>query len=352
MLTRRTVMSAVAALPIFLPGTPRATESPVAGAVDVARLKEGYRQRIQRILAAGGMPYIDIESSCNPGKLDLDDLAKALDELQIGMMALSADIGQGAFERGVRYDDLNSRLLQRYPDRFIPVGNGGQGPALMEATAEFEKGQEKAISDGAVLVLGEYEFRHYPSPRQAKRSDVDRDVSVPLDGPIGHWLFALSERTGVAFQIHYEVEDSLLPILEKMLAQYPRAKVIWCHLAQVRYIERASSYSAAYVESLIRRFPSLWFDTAFGDATSRYPLSQQLHARIWGDGGLKKEWLDLIVAHPDRFLSALDLGGDRMNRIHEYDAKHRVFLRCLPGEVQHQVAYRNAWRLLFNEEFA
>ncbi|WP_374317365.1 amidohydrolase [Aquabacterium sp.] len=353
MLTRRALMSVAAMLPMSLGGLALAAAQPAAGALDVARLKEGYRLRIQRILAGGVMPYVDIESSCNAGKLDLDDLAKAMDDCQIGLMALSADIGQGAFERGVRYEDLNTRLLQHYPDRFIPVGNGGQGPALMEATEAFEAGEEKAIADGSVLLLGEYEFRHYPSPRQAKRGDLDRDVNVPLDGPIGHWLFALSERTGMAFQIHYEVEDTLLPVIEKMLTQYPRARVIWCHLAQVRYIERAASYSATYVESLIRRFPHLMFDTAFGDATSRYPLSQQLHARIWGDGGgLKPEWLDLIVAHPDRFLSALDLGGDRLNRIHEYDAKHRLFLRCLPGDVQHQVAYRNAWRLLFNEEFA
>ena len=58
------------------------------------------------------------------------------------------------------------------------------------------------------------------------------------------------------------------------------------------------------------------------------------------------------VAHPKRFLSALDLGGDRLDRIAEYDQKHRNFLKGLPTETQHQVAYRNAWSLLFGEAFA
>ena len=163
----------------------------------------------------------------------------------------------------------------------------------------------------------------------------------------------MSEKTGLAFQIHYEIEDELLPPLESMLEKYPKAKVIWCHLAQIRYIERASRYNPAYVESLIKRFPNLYFDTAFGDADSIYPLSGQHHARVWArDGSLKPEWRDLIVAHSERFLSALDLGGDRMYQIVEYDRKHRIFLKQLPESARHQVAYGSAWTLLFGEGFA
>jgi hypothetical protein len=35
---------------------------------------------------------------------------------------------------------------------------------------------------------------------------------------------------------------------------YPKAKVIWCHIAQVRYIERASRYTPAYVDQNHRNF--------------------------------------------------------------------------------------------------
>ena len=44
------------------------------------------------------------------------------------------------------------------------------------------------------------------------------------------------------------------------------------------YIERASRFSPAYVDSLLGRFPNLHFDTAFGNARSIYPL------RRWGTG--------------------------------------------------------------------
>jgi hypothetical protein len=224
---------------------------------------------------------------------------------------------------------------------------------LTEAPDEFLDAQEAAAHKEKIVLFGEFEFRHYPSPRQAKRGEMDRDVHVPIDGPTGHRVFSLSEKTGLPFQIHYEVEDELLAPLEKMLAQYPKAKVIWCHLAQIRYIERASRYNAAYVDALIKRFSNLYFDTAFGDAASVYPLSKQRHARVWAAfGGLKSEWRDLIVAHSRRFLSALDLGQDRLDEIAEYDKNHRNFLKHLPTETQHQLAYRNAWLLLFGEEFA
>lgn len=351
MMLRRQLIKTMLSLPF---GTGLSGLGHAQAIADFGLLKAGYAQRLKKILATGELPYIDMESSCNPARLDIDFVAKNMDQLNIGLMALSADIGQGEFKKGVRFNALSEKLVAAYPDRFIPVGNGGQPPALTDAPTEFMDAQEAAIDKRQIMCLGEYEFRHYPSPRQVKRgTGDDRDVNVPIDGPTGHRVFALSEKTGIAFQIHYEIEDGLLEPLEKMLAQYPKAKVVWCHLAQIRYIERASRYTPAYVDGLIKRFPNLHFDTAFGDSASVYPVSNQRHARIWAsDGGLAGGWRDLIAAHPRRFLSALDLGGDRMDRMVSYDQKHRYFLKLLPTDVQHQVAYRNAWSLLFGEEFA
>lgn len=350
MISRRHFIKGFSLIPFVacLPGLVRAK-----GVPDFSQLKAGYAQRLKKILAVGELPYIDIESSCNSRNLDIDSVAKSMDRLNIGLMALSADIGKGQFEKGIRFDNLSEHLLASYPDRFIPVGNGGQRPALTEATEEFLDAQEAAARTKQIMLLGEYEFRHYPSPRQAKRGEMDRDEHVPIDGPIGQRVFSISEKTGAPFQIHYEIEDALLAPLENMLQRHPKAKVIWCHLAQIRYIERTTRYSPTYVESLIKRFPNLYFDTAFGGSGSIYPPSNQRHARVWAnDGSLKSEWRDLITAHPKRFLSALDLGGDRMERIAEWDQNHRNFLKRLPIETQHQVAYRSAWTLLFGEEFA
>ena len=349
-MTRRGFIKTLGAAPLFacLPKAGTAEDLP-----DISALKVGYAQRLKNILSTGALPYIDIESSCNPSKVDIDSIAQSMEQLNIGLMALSADIGKGQFAKGVRFDKLSERLVARYPDRFISVGNGCQPPVLTEAPDDFLDAQEALARKKQIALFGEYEFRHYPSPRQVKRGDMDRDVNVPIDGPAGHRLFSLSENTGLPLQIHYEVEDKLLAPLEKMLEQYPNARVIWCHFAQIRYIERASRYTPTYVDGLLARFPKLYFDTAFGDASSVYPPSNQRHARVWTTvGGLNPEWCDLIVAHPRRFLSALDLGQDRLDKINKYDKNHRTFLNLLPIEIQHQVAYRNARLLLFGEEFA
>lgn len=350
MTTRRNFIRTLCALPLIacLPRLANAED-----VFDFSKLKEGYAQRLKRILAAGGLPYIDVESSCKASKLDIDYIAKNMDRLNIGLMALSSDISKEEYEEGELTDDLQQRVLARYTDRFIPVGNGARPPALTEASKEFLDAQEAGVVAKQFMLLGEYEFRHYPSARELKRGKKNRDGRIPIDGPIGHRLFSISEKTGISFQIHYEIEDELLPPLEYMLGQYPKAKVIWCHLAQIRYIERSSRYSPSYVENLIKLHQSLHFDTAFRDFNSVYPLSNQHHARVWAsEGNLKPEWRDLIVAYPKRFLSALDLGGDRLNEIVEYDQNHRNFLSCLPTETRHQVAYRSAWSLLFAEEFA
>lgn len=354
---KRRLLQGLSLLPLWSAGgRAQAADTDFGPALDVEALKQGYRQRLKRLLAAGELPYIDIESSCNTSRIDIADFARTMDQLKVGLVALSGDIGKGMVEKRQFYHPLSNQLIAAYPDHFIPVGNGGPSPALAHVgdggTSPYMDAQEAAANAHQFLLLGEYEFRHYPSPREYKRGE-DRDGSFPIDGPLGHRLFAFSEKSGLSFQIHYEIEDALLPPLEAMLTQYPKARVIWCHLAQVRYLERASQYSPAYVEGLIKRFPNLSFDTAFGDANSVYPVNHQRHARIWGaDGDLAPAWRDLIVAYPQRFLSALDLGGDRINRFVEYDNRHRYFLSRLPPETRHQVAYRNAWRLLFGEEFA
>jgi hypothetical protein len=58
-----------------------------------------------------------------------------MDQLDIGLMALSADIDRAQFQSGVRFDSLSDRLLDA---------------------------QEAAARAGRVLLFGEFELRHYP----------------------------------------------------------------------------------------------------------------------------------------------------------------------------------------------
>lgn len=311
---------------------------------DFSSSRNNYLNRIKAIKKTGLLPIIDIESSYNPNKFDADSFVKEMDRAGLAQSCLSINPPKGS----PIWMDSSNELAIKYPGYFIPTGNGGNEPAWTRNSEQFLNENENYILKQNIPLMGEFEFRHYPSPRQVQRGE-DRDVNIPIDGALGHRLFSFAQKTGVPFQIHYEIEDGLLKPLEKMLAQYPEAKVIWCHLAQIRYSSRSSIYSPEYVEKLLDTHKNLYLDTAFGDARSTYPLSGERHARYWGN---QEKWNKLIIAKPYRFLAALDLGGDRIHKLGEWTQNLRFFLQTLPTETAEIVAYKAAWKLLFNENIS
>jgi hypothetical protein len=332
----------VTALPVPVPGMTDTAPVPF----DIPALKAAWRARIDAVRATGALPVIDIESSFRTDKLDLERLVHQMDENGVALIAFSHE------NKHQGWSDAAAEVIANAPEHFIPTTNGGVHPAWTKSPESFLEETEAHASADHYPLLGEFEFRHYPSPRQVKRGQMFRDVNIPIDGPLGEELFAFAEKSGLPFEIPYEIEDALLAPLETMLKRHPRAKVIWCHLAQIRYQKRSTVYSPAYVRRLIETYPNLYFDLAFGGPDSVYPVSGERHARIWDTehGGLKKEWVDLIAQYPWRFLAAFDLGGDRQEQLPEYARAFRKFLSNVPQPAREIVAYKAAWKLLFAEE--
>ena len=334
---------------IFLLGS-MAAQTPY---FDLSTLKLQWKARIESIKMQGFLPLCDIESSFNFENFDQEWYAKTMDEEHIALIAFSAQVGNKAFEKeGKIWSDGASKITQVDPSRYVPTTTAGIYPAWSSEPEAFVAKTIEKVQIEHYPLMGEFEFRHYPSPRQAKRGENERDIIIPIDSPAAHQLFSFSERSGIAFQIHYEVENDLLAPLEKMLQTYPKAKVIWCHLAQIRYSSRASMYTPAYIKTLLDKYPNLYFDLAFGDWDSIYKPSNEYHATIWDRGShkLKPEWIALIEAYPYRFLSAFDIGGDRHDSLREKAHVSREILKSLSPKTQEIVAYKAFWKLLFNED--
>ena len=319
---------------------------------DIDYLKSVWKKRILAIKVDGKLPIIDIESSFDPNDVDARDYAKAMDKNGIALTAFSPQIGKKKYKKqGVLWHDGARRAVGVDPARYIPASTAGIYPAFTEGPLVFVEKTISKVRDESYPLMGEFEFRHYMSPRQYKRGETYRDVTVPIDSEAGHKLFKFSQDSGISFQIHYEVEDHLLRPLENMLAEYPKATVIWCHLGQVRYSKRAKNYGPEYVRSLIEKYPNIYFDLAFGDADSTYPDSNEHHATVWiSSGRVKSTWVQLINDHPYRFLAALDIGGDRIENVSKNTQNLRAFMSGLSKETQEIVAYKAAWKLLFNED--
>ena len=318
---------------------------------DLVYLKSLWKKRILAIREKGKLPIIDIESSFNPAKVNAKKYAKSMDKNGIALTAFSPGVGMKKYKNGNLWSDGAKRAVGADPGRYIPTSTAGISPAFTEEPGAFVAKTISMVERDNYPLMGEFEFRHYMSPRQYKRRETYRDVTVPIDSDAGHQLFGFSQRSGISFQIHYEIIDSLLLPLEKMLAKYPKAKVIWCHLAQVRYSKDAKKYSPDYVRKLIEKYPNIYFDLAFGGSGSVYPGSGEYQAKVWNKSGrVKQAWIDLITDYPYRFLAALDIGGDRMDQVSKNTRKLRAFIDSLPKETREVVAYKAAWKLLFNED--
>ncbi len=319
---------------------------------DLDSLKSEWKRRISAIKKRGVVPIIDFESSFNTGKVNAKDYAQSMDENGIALTAFSPQIGTMKYKKeGILWHEGARRAVGVDPTRFIPTSAAGIYPAFTEEPEAFVDETIAKVEEDNYPMMGEFEFRHYMSPRQYKRGETFRDVTIPIDSTAAHKLFEFSARSGISFQIHYEIEDDLLPSLEAMLAKYPKAKVVWCHLAQVRHSNRAKNYGPDYVRKLIERYPNIYFDLAFGHSDSVYPGSNENHARVWEHSGrVKRAWVELIIDHPYRFVAALDIGGDRIDHVRKNTRTLREFMSNLPEEIQQIVGYNAAWKMLFNEQ--
>jgi hypothetical protein len=313
---------------------------------DLVTLRRNWKQRIEKMRAAGVMPLIDIESNLGDD-LDIQSFARQMDAEGVALIAFSG-IAQG---RG--WSDAARYAVAADPWRYIPTGDGGLPPDWKRDPLQFARiTQERIVKDGYPM-MGEYEFRHYPSPDQIQRGlHGQRDERLSLDSPAGHLLFQLSANTGIPFQIHQEIEDQYLPVLEKMLKAYPKAKVIWCHLAQMRYQARNTRYGPDYIRRLVAQYPHLYFDLFAGPPEHVYPLSKEYPGRYWdrATGKLKPEWATVIADSPWRFMVALDLNPFIMQGLSRKVSIQRAVLASLPVSAREIVAYKAAWKLLFNED--
>jgi len=313
---------------------------------DLTALKANWKKRIIAMRAAGIVPIIDIESNLGDN-LDIRGFARSMDAEGVALIAFSGvPMGRG-------WSDAARYAVTADPWRYIPAGDGGLPPDWKKDPLDFlQKTRDHIVKEGYPL-MGEYEFRHYPSPDQVQRGNPDRDEHLPIDGEAGHALFRLAEETGISFQIHEEIEDQFLDPLESMLARYPKAKVIWCHLAQMRYQSRNTRYGPEYVRGLIEKYPNLYFDLFSGPPGVVYAPSGEYPGKYWDgqSGRLKPEWARLIADHPWRFMTALDLNPFIMNAFGKKVAAQRAVLDSLPSEARDIVAYKAAWKLFFGEEF-
>ena len=346
---------------VLFPSLPVDAADPVDIKFTRPELEQKWRSRIQSFLDRGVIPIIDLESSLKRGDGEsyLDDTLPVMDDLGVALIAFDGyQRPKGAKkEKGYRWGYYINEVVNAHPNRFIPATNGGTNKNWITGKDSFVEQTESHVRSGRYPIMGEFDFRHYMSGRQCKDFRTDRDTDIPLDGDNGRRIFALSAETGVPFVIHHEPEDHALDALEKMLKRYPKARVIVAHFGQIRHPERQRRFGPELVRRLLNTYPNLYYElsTGYPNRTYKCEDNETTDTVIWQDDGgsqsstLKPAYKSILKDFSSRFVAGTDYGGGRDPLPGFLTGKVRnlrLIARDLPDSAKHDIAYRNAWKLL------
>lgn len=340
-------------------------EEPVQLKYSKVEIEGKWRVRIQSFLDKGTIPLIDLLSflpreDCTPV---IRWTKNVMDEEGVALISFA---GYWAPEepssKGHLWDYFIHRVVNTDPDRFILTTNKGGNENWWNQRSgrswDFIDQLEEQARRGDYALIGQIEFRHYPSNAQCKEDKKHRGIDIPLNGPSGHRVFRLSDETGLPIAIHLEPEDATLDALEEMLRAYPKANVILSHFGQIRFPERERRFAPELVRRLLTTYPNLYFDLSTGEPGRHYTCGAHrvLDTVIWEDGKrggqkntLKPEYKLIFTNFSNRFVAGFDYGPSNRQSagyLKERIDNIRLISRDLPNETKHNIGYRNAWFLL------
>jgi len=172
------------------------------------------------------------------------------------------------------------------------------------------------------------------------------EVRLDLDSA---WVTALLEIAlahGWPFIVHIEFASldvsarvAYLRSLETLVQKYPAHPFVMIHMGQL---------DAAEVGRLIAAYPNLYFMTSHSNPVTIQMITSKTWQNLFQGNALAPEWEGLMVAHPDRFVFALDNVFASMWVPGRYLRQMSLWwcgLGRLPPAVAHAIAHGNAERL-------
>jgi hypothetical protein len=296
-----------------------------------------FKKKIESVLGQGKIPIIDVELHYGE-KIDIDALMKKMDRNGVVLAWLGPNEKLGS--------DYSLQMGDEHPDYFVPATVHGDGKLWHGSDRAFLDRLAHDARSGKYFAMGEFEARHYPSDTN------NRDVHMPVDAEAMRVVFETASATGLPFLLHHEAEDAMLPELERMLAKYPKAKVIWCHAGRNRNNLTWKKFrTPAGARELLLKYPNLYFDLVQSKPGSRYRGTGAEEGVMYNvtiaGVTLDPEWKKLFEAFPDRFVIGSDINTGRFD---QYDRVMETFrgivLASLKKEVAEGICFKNAWYLM------
>jgi len=310
-----------------------------------ARLAAAWRRTLDSLLAQGVLPLIDLSSTFDEFDLNPGPLAERLQELGVALMAVTCE--EAGLESAL--GPCASRAAAERPDVFIPLPTGDLPHyRRFRGAADPDRlwREVKAAAGQGAPLLGPLHFRMKP----ASARDGDSVQPSTPDADLLAKVFAFCAGSRVVQQIvGAEEDDRFLPALEKLLTEHPQARVIWARSGRTPGAAEAAARSAVLARGLLERHSNLYLDLSLR-AVNRGAPGGLPDPYLAADGRLYPGWKLLIEEQPWRFVSALGIFPHTMGRLSGAAARQRDILGQLAAEARAIVAYKAAWKLLFDEE--
>lgn len=279
--------------------------------------------------APGELYFVDAHSQVDEEVTDLDLIIRRMDAGGVYRTILAARSGRKPGEV--------ADFAAQHPQRIIPAVRTKSG-AFDKNPAKWRKSIKTQAHSGRFAAMAEMLLYHARKGNKAPEVQAD-----PNDDRVAFAL-AAAEQRGWPFVVHIEfaslsprVREQFMAGFEALLRDHPRLPILLNHMGQLQVLEAAR---------LIKTHTNFYMLTAH-TTTVITRGSHEPWTQMFDGDHLKAAWKELLQAHPDRFVFALDnVWYQHWDAFYlEQVAQWRKALAELPLSVAQAVAHGNAERL-------
>lgn len=269
--------------------------------------------------------FIDAHSQAGDD-IDLEDVVTLMKDAGIRKTILSA--------RKERSPKEIADLAESYPD-LIVAAIRTKGKHYKNNKPQYYKKLTSQAKSGRYNAIAELHLYHSKEGINATHVEVDISDERAIAA------FNIAKENNWPFIIHIEFSalsgnkrEQYMEGMKHFLTEHRDHPVALIHMGQL---------NAAEVKALIDEHKNIYFLTSHSNSIT-VPLSSMPWVNMFDNSVLTSEWKEIIVAHPTRFIFALDNVGQEQwrNNYREQVVLWRNALKELPTPVAHAVAHGNS----------
>jgi len=280
-------------------------------------------------LRASELYFIDAHSQVDHNLKNLELIIQRMDDGGVYRTILSTRSG--------RKPEEVASFAEAYSDRIVPAVRTKSG-AYNKNHPKYYKKLRKQLDSGLFKAMAEVLMYHAQKGNKAPEVIVypdDQRVRAALNAAIENaWPFVIH----IEFRsLRGKKRQQFMAEMEELLRAHSGHPFALNHMGQLNVAE---------VHRLITNHQNIYFLTAHTNpAIIRH--SNQPWVNMFRGAAIAKEWKELLLQHPDRFIFALDNVWERHWKEFYLDQMEywRKAIGDLPRDVAHAVAHGNAERL-------